>query len=166
MSSRNLDKRVLITGASKGLGKVAAIAFANEGAKLALVARSGDKLEDLKSSFDDPKQHLTFGMDLLDSDSINKLSNDVLSQWSGVDVILHCIGGSLGVNEALPEWEDFVKCLKGNIGIASEINKHFVPGMKEQGSGNIIHVGSIVSYEAWGSVPYNTAKAAVSGYVR
>ena len=64
------------------------------------------------------------------------------------------------------EWEEFTKCLKGNIGIASEINKHFVPGMKEQGYGNIIHVGSIVGSEAEASVPYNSAKAALSGYVR
>ena len=35
-----------------------------------------------------------------------------------------------------------------------------------QGFGNIIHVGSIVGYEARASVPYNTAKAALSGYVR
>ena len=38
--------------------------------------------------------------------------------------------------------------------------------MKEQGSGNIIHVGSVVSSEARASVPYNTSKAALSGYVR
>ena len=38
--------------------------------------------------------------------------------------------------------------------------------MKKQESGNIIHVGSIVSSEAIGSVPYNTSKAALSGYVR
>lgn len=133
---------------------------------MALAARSDDKLEALKNSFSDPKKHLVFSLDLLDSGNIKKLSNDISKQWTGVDVILHRIGGSLGVNETLVDWEDFVKCLKGNIGIASEINKHFVPGMKEQGSGSIIHVGSIVSYKARASVPYNTAKAALSGYVR
>jgi 3-oxoacyl-[acyl-carrier protein] reductase len=64
------------------------------------------------------------------------------------------------------DWEKFVDCLKGNIGIASEINRYLVPGMKIQSSGNIIHVGSIVSFEAVASVPYSTAKAALSGYVR
>lgn len=166
MTENLRDKRVLITGASKGLGKAAAIAFEREGARLALVARSDDKLEVLKNSFNDPKLHLAFNLDLLDSGNINKLSNNILEQWSGVDVILHCIGGSLGVNETLVDWEDFIKVLKGNFGIASEINKHFVPGMKEQGFGSLIHVGSIVSFEARASVPYNTAKAALSGYVR
>ena len=160
------DKRVLITGASKGLGKAAANAFEKKGARLALVARSDDKLAALKKSFDDPGKHLVFNLDLLDSTNIKKLTSDVIKKWDGVDVILHCIGGSLGVNETLVDWEDFVKCLKGNIGIASEINRYLTPGMREQGFGSIIHVGSIVSAEARGSVPYNTSKAAISGYVR
>lgn len=159
-------KRVLITGASKGLGKAAAIAFENAGAKLALVSRSGDKLEILKDSFEKPQNHLVYGLDLIDSENVAELSSDILEHWSGIDVILHCIGGSLGVNETLVEWQDFVTCLRGNIGIASEINKHFVPCMQKQGAGSIIHVGSIVSSEARASVPYNTAKAALSGYVR
>lgn len=166
MADHLTDKRVLITGASKGLGKTAAIAFENEGARLVLIARSDDKLQSLKNSFKDPKKHLIFNLDLLDSTSIKKFSNDVLKQWDGIDVILHCIGGSLGVNENLVEWDDFAKSLKGNFGIASEINRLFVPRMKEQKSGSIMHVGSNVSYETGASVPYNTSKAAVSGYVR
>ena len=160
------DKKVLITGASKGLGKAAAISFEDAGARLALAARSDDKLVELKNSFSDPEKHLTFNLDLLDSSNIKKMSNDISKKWNNIDIILHCIGGSLGVNDTLVEWEEFTKCLKGNIGIASEINKHLVPGMKEQGYGNIIHVGSIVGSEAEASVPYNSAKAALSGYVR
>ena len=47
-----------------------------------------------------------------------------------------------------------------------QINNNLVPIMVEQGYGNIVHVGSIVSSEAKASVPYNTSKAALSGYVR
>ena len=160
------DKRVHITGASKGLGKAAAIAFEQEGARLALAARSDDKLETLNNSFGEPNNHLVYNLDLLDSKNIERLTTSIIEKWGGVDIILHCIGGSLGVNDTLEVWENFVRCLKGNIGTASEINRYFVPGMKKQGTGNIIHVGSIVSAEARASVPYNTAKAALSGYVR
>lgn len=160
------NTRVLITGASKGLGKAAAVAFEQEGARLALVARSGGKLEELKHSFVTPDDHLVFALDLLDSDNVNTVSKTLLTKWDGVDVALHCMGGSLGVNDALVEWTDFVKCFKGNIGIASELNGHLVPRMKAQGHGNIIHIGSIVSSEARASVPYNTVKAALAGYVR
>ena len=166
MTKNFKDKRVLITGASKGLGKAAAIAFEQEGARLALAARSDDKLDALKSTFDKQDKHLVFNLDLLDPGNIKKLTNIISEQWGGLDIILHCIGGSLGVNDSLVKWKDYTKCLKGNIGIASEINRYLVPGMKEQGFGNIIHVGSIVSYEARGSVPYNASKATLSGYVR
>jgi len=161
-----LDKRILITGASKGLGKAAAIAFEKEGARLSLAARSEEKLEELKNSFDDSGKHLFFKLDLLDSVNIKKLTNDILNQWGGVDVILHCIGGSFGFNESLINWQDFSKSLKGNIGISSEINRLLVPSMKEQGVGNIIHVSSHNAFEAKASIPYNTAKAALSGYIR
>jgi len=160
------DKTVLITGASKGLGKTAAIAFEKEGARLALVARSEDKLDMLKNSFHEQDKHLFFNLDLLETNNIKKLSDTILKHWKSVDVILHCVGGSLGVNETLVESDNFIKCLNGNIGIAAEINRQLVPSMKEQNSGSIIHVGSIVSYEAVASVPYSTAKAALSGYVR
>lgn len=160
------DTRILITGASKGLGKAAAVAFEKKGARLALAARSEEKLEELKNSFDDSGRHLFFKLDLLDSANIKKLTNDISNQWGGIDVILHCIGGSFGFNESLINWQDFSKSLKGNIGISSEINRLLVPSMKEQGAGNIIHVCSHVAFEARASIPYNTAKAALSGYIR
>lgn len=161
-----LDKRILITGASKGLGKAAAIAFEKEGSRLALAARSEEKLEMLKNTFDNPGKHLIFNLDLLDTTNIKKLANDILKKWGGVDVILHCIGGSFGFNESLIDWLDFSSSLKSNIGISSEINRLLVPNMKKQGAGNIIHVSSNVAFEARASVPYNTAKAALSGYIR
>ena len=161
-----LNKRILITGASKGLGKAAAIAFEKKGANLAIVARDEKKINFLKKSFVDSKKHIFFKLDLLDSKNIKILTNNILDQWSKIDVVLHCIGGSFGLNETLTNWDDFSKILKGNLGIASEINKYIVPTMKKQGYGNIIHIGSIVGYEAKASIHYNTAKAALSGYIR
>ena len=166
MEQTFIGRRVLITGASKGLGKAAAIAFESSGARLALVARSDEKLQELKDSFIDQDKHLFYDLDLLLSENILEMTNDISKQWDGIDVILHCVGGSLGVNETLVDWEEFSKSLKGNIGIASQINRHLVPHMKTQGYGNIIHVSSIAGSEARGSVPYNTSKAAISGYVR
>ena len=160
------NKRLLITGASKGLGKAAAIAFEKEGTKLVLAARSDDKLKALRNSFSEPDKHLFIALDLLDSSNIEVLTNRIIEEWDGVDIILHCIGGSMGINDTLVEWENFSQCLKANIGIASEINRYLVPNMKKQNSGNIIHVGSIVSTEARASVPYNTSKASLSSYVR
>ena len=74
------------------------------------------------------------------------------------------------VNSELPVlidfWAEWCDPCKEIALILDEINKYFVPTMQKQGYGNIIHVGSLVGSEAKGSVPYNTAKAALSGYVR
>ena len=160
------NTRILITGASKGLGKAAAIGFEKRGARLALAARSSDKLSALRESFEKPERHLVFDCDLLDMDKVKELADSVLTELGGIDVILHCVGGSLGVNESLVEWDKFMVSLKGNIGAAAEINRHLVPFMKKQESGSIIHVGSIVGSQVGASVPYSTAKAALAGYVR
>ena len=101
------DRRVLITGASKGLGKAAAVAFEQRGARLALVARSEDKLQELGNSFADQNRHCLFSLDLLHSKNIVEMTSSIIKRWSGVDVILHCIGGSLGVNQTLVDWEEF-----------------------------------------------------------
>ena len=166
MLNKFTNKKILITGASKGLGKAAALAFAKEGANIAVVARSGDKIQKLKESLDNSEKHLFFELDLFELNNIKKLTNEILNEWKSLDVILHCTGGSYQLNETLIDWKDFSKSLQGNLGIASEINKEIVPFMQKQGYGNIIHIGGIVSYEGKGSIPYNTSKAALSGYVR
>ena len=115
MSNKFLNKRILITGASKGLGKAAGIAFEKEGAILAVVARSDKKIDDLKKIFSDSKKHLFFKLDLLVSNNIKKLAKDILHHWPKIDVVLHCIGGSFGLNETLIDWEDFVKNLNYEV---------------------------------------------------
>ena len=66
----NENIKILITGASKGLGKAAAIAFEKKGANLAIVARDKKKIDDLEKSFSDPKKHIFFKLDLFDSKKI------------------------------------------------------------------------------------------------
>ena len=66
MSNKFINKKILITGASKGLGKAVALAFEKEGANIAVVARSGDKIKKLKESLDDSAKHLFFELDLFE----------------------------------------------------------------------------------------------------
>ena len=62
--------------------------------------------------------------------------------------------------------KDFSKLFALNLGAAAEINRLVAPEMKGRRSGNLVHVGSIASGEAVGSVGYNTVKAALAAYVR
>ncbi len=160
------DKRVLITGASRGLGAIAAVDFAERGAKVALLARSIDDLEKVRQSCSQPECHTAIAVDLTDA---NAISDAVLSAGAflgGFDCVLHVAGGGLGLREALLSATDISKLFTLNVAAAAEINRLVAPSMLQSGSGSLVHVGSIAGSESTGSVGYNTVKAALSGYVR
>ncbi len=83
-----------------------------------------------------------------------------------IDVVLHVVGGGLGLRDPLLKSEDFIKLFKLNVTAASEINRIVLPEMIKRKKGNLVHVGSIASSEATGSVGYNSVKSAVAAYVR
>ena len=166
MTGEFQDKRILITGASKGLGYICAQEFEKQGAQLVMVARSSSKLEQLKSTFSNPANHLVFSADLLNHDSIQSLVKKGLEHSGGFDIVLHILGGGYGFRDPLITWEQLDTLFKVNVSVAAEINRLIVPGMVEKKYGRLVHVGSIASQEATASVGYNTVKSALASYVR
>lgn len=160
------NKRILITGASKGLGAVAAQAFAERGARIVLISRSQDKLEAVRLSCKDPERHLSIPADFLEMKQVQPAVLRAKDFLGGIDVVLHAAGGGLGLKDDLLMHGDFLKLFALNLGAAAEINRLVAPEMKERRSGNLVHVGSIASSEGVGSVGYNTVKAALAAYVR
>jgi len=160
------NQRVLITGASKGLGAIAAVALAEQGARVVLLARSQDKLESVRQSCTDPERHLSISVDLLELDQIQSAVLKAKNFLGGIDVVLHSAGGGLGFKDDLLLSDEFYKLFALNLGAAAEINRLVAPEMIERRSGNLVHVGSIASSEGVGSVGYNTVKAALAAYVR
>ena len=82
-----------------------------------------------------------------------------------VSVILHCAGGGMGLRGPFMTPQELHALFMVNLG-GIEINRRFAPRMQADGYGRIIHVCSIASGEAVGSVGYNTIKAALGAYVR
>ena len=161
-----LDKRILVTGASKGLGWVIAQEFARQGARLVVCGRNEEKLRELRGSFSSPDDHVLFAGDLMELYQIERLEETCKKLSGGLDIVIHVAGGGYGFRDPLLSWEQFDKLLKINISCAVEINRRVVPRMIKRGYGRVVHVGSIAGQEATGSVGYNTVKAALSGYVR
>ena len=132
--------RVLITGTSRGLGKVAAEAFLEAGAEVTAISRSE--------------------VDFL----------HLVERWKynfpEVDVVIHCAGGGMGLKLPLISARSFHDLFLVNLAGAAEINRIVIPGMQTRGYGRVIHICSIASGEAVGSVGYNTVKAALAAYVR
>lgn len=160
------DKKILITGASRGLGVVCAKALAGQEARLVLVARTKNRLKEVRLSCKNPMKHLSIDCDLTDGKQIEEAVKEAKKFLGGIDAVLHVLGGGLGLRDPLLGLDDLIKLFTFNIGAAAEINRIIIPGMIKKGSGNLVHVASIASSEATGSVGYNTAKAALAAYVR
>ncbi len=160
------NKKIIITGASRGLGLVCAQAFSKLGAQIALLARDEVELNRVKASCNAPEKHLVFPIDLLDYSQIPKCVEKIYSVFGSVDVVLHVAGGGLGLKDPLLDGDSFLKLFKLNVGAVAELNRYVVPRMKQQGFGNLVHVGSIASFEAVASVGYNSVKSALAAYVR
>lgn len=160
------NKKILITGASKGLGSVCAKALADHNACLVLMARSEEKLEEVRSSCKNPEKHSSIALDLTDAKELHEGVRRAREFLGEIDVILHVVGGGLGLRDPLLGSEDILKLFTLNVAVAAEINRVLVPDMMKRKSGNIVHVASIASSEATASVGYNTVKAALAAYVR
>lgn len=158
-------KRMLVTGGSRGLGQSCAEAFAKQGAHVLLTGRSADRLASLRASFGCPEDHQVFTGDLTRPEVIDQLI-DAARAFGEIDIILHVMGGGLGLRDPLVTWDDFATLFHTNLAAAAEINRRLIPRMIERHTGNIVHVGSIASTEAVGSVGYNTIKAALAAYTR
>ncbi len=160
------NKNIIVTGASKGLGKTISIEFEKLGSNIAMIARSKNLLDDIKSQFKEKDNHLLYDIDLINDDERNKCLIDIEKKFKNIDIIFHCLGGSFGINQPLDEMSKYMNSIKGNLGVSIDINNKFIPNMKKNGFGNIIHISSVVGKQATASVPYVTAKSSISGYVR
>ena len=160
-----MDKIVLITGASSGIGEGCARKFASEGAKLILNARSVDKLEalaaDLKEKYGTESYVLPF--DVRDRKEASAALASLPEAWQGIDVLINNAGLVIGVDKEhegdLDEWDIVIDT---NIKSLLAMTRMVVPGMVERGRGHIINIGSIAGDAAYpGGSVYCATKAAV-----
>ena len=160
-----MDKIVLITGASSGIGEGCARKFASEGAKLILNARSVDKLEalaqDLKEKYGTACYVLPF--DVCDRKAASAALASLPEEWQGIDILINNAGLVIGVDKEhegdLDEWDIVIDT---NIKSLLAMTRMVVPGMVERGRGHIINIGSIAGDAAYpGGSVYCATKAAV-----
>tara|TARA_B100000315_G_C14510319_1_gene556637 strand:- start:451 stop:1224 length:774 start_codon:yes stop_codon:yes gene_type:complete len=161
-----VDKRVLVTGASRGLGQVCANEFARRGARVVLSGRDSKRLEEVRMALPSLDKHMIFAGDLQFPEVIEKLVDASKAFLGGLDIVVHVAGGGLGFRDPLLNWEQLNTLHKVNLGIAAEINRLVFPDMVKNKRGFAIHICSRASQEAIASVGYNTVKTALASYVR
>ena len=157
------NKKILITGSTSGLGLVCAKNFIDKKATVYVCGRKKKNLALLKK--DKSNRIYSFCGDLLVKKNFLKFIKDVKQKMKKIDIIIHCLGGSLGLKKPLLNDKEFLKLYQTNIGIAAEINR-LLKNHLSQDKSFILHIGSIASVEAIGSVGYNTIKTSLVAYVK
>jgi 3-oxoacyl-[acyl-carrier protein] reductase len=160
-------KRVLITGANQGLGRVAALDFAREGCRVAAVSRDEARLRNLLEELGgEAFGHTIWACDLMDPGAPLRALEGLQADRDPFDIVINNVGGTLSVKNPLSDCELWERVWRFNVGIAIEINNAVIPRMLEKGEGRIIHVSSISAESVRGSTPYAAAKAYLNAYVK
>lgn len=160
-----MNKIVLITGASSGIGEGCARKFASNGAKLILNARSTDKLEALAKELTEKYSAETYVLpfDVRDRKAAFEALVSLPEEWKAIDVLVNNAGLVIGMDKehegCLDEWDIVIDT---NIKSLLAMTRMVVPGMVERGRGHIINIGSIAGDVAYpGGSVYCATKAAV-----
>jgi NAD(P)-dependent dehydrogenase (short-subunit alcohol dehydrogenase family) len=166
MNSQLAGKKVLVTGASSGIGKATALALVKLGASVALVSRNPDSVlaEITAARKDEGAIAKAYSLDLADVSSVaNKIEN-IVTDFGGIDVLINNAGmayiGEI-IDMPLADWQ---KILDLNLTSVFQCIQAVLPIMRQQKHGAIINVASIAAKQAfpkWGA--YSASKFALLG---
>lgn len=161
-------KIAIITGASKGLGKAMALALGAAGAKLALVSRNREQLNEVAGEVQASGVEVkVFQADVRREDEVAQLERDVLAQFGRVHILINNAG--INIRKQITEFtlEEWNRVLDTNLTSVFLMCRSFVPHMKGTGYGRILNMTSIMS---WVSLPgrsaYSASKTALLGITR
>jgi NAD(P)-dependent dehydrogenase (short-subunit alcohol dehydrogenase family) len=161
---------VLVTGASSGIGRATAIAAARRGARVVLVARRHDELEQVRARIEAADgAAYSFPCDLYDVDAIDALVGEVLAKHGPVDILVNNAGHSIrrSIQASVDRPHDFERSMQLNYFAPVRLTLGFLPGMRERGSGRIVNVTSqAVQVHPPRFAAYVASKCALEGFGR
>lgn len=158
------NKRVLITGATQGIGLAAAKEFASEGAKVCITGRDKQRLEDAveKIRRDNPEAEIIgYCGNLLNREDMLKMQGIIEDKWQTLDILIPNIGSGKPMAGDPLDSEEWNRLMRVNLLGGIEILQVFQDMLKEN-HGSIVMVSSIVAREVFGkSYAYAASKEAI-----
>ena len=155
-------RRVMITGASRGIGKAIAERCAAAGARVALVARSEGPLKELAASFAGATY---FPTDLGEAAAVDGLIERVEADGGPVDVLINNAGVATGGDFADMAPDDIEQIYRLNLLTPVQLCRQVLPGMLARGQGHIVNVSSMAGCVGFpGMAAYASSKAGLTHF--
>ncbi|AIC93807.1 SDR family NAD(P)-dependent oxidoreductase [Shouchella lehensis] len=151
-------KTVFVTGGTKGIGRAIALAFADEGCKVAVCARREEE------TF--PTDIPVILGDVTKFEERERIFQEVTARIGPIDILINNAGGSNGAEIEKTTMDEFQQAFELNYFSAVHFSKLVLPGMKANKEGAIIQVSSIFGRESGGKATYNNAKAALISFTK
>jgi short-subunit dehydrogenase len=155
------DKVVLITGASEGIGLATARLFAKQGARLALAARSADKLQKIAAEL---PAAMAIPTDMRDEQAVKDMITRTFEEYGRIDVLINNAGQGMHVPIKEANIQQYRSVFELNVVSVIVAMQAVIPIMVEQGGGIIINISSgTTKMIAAGIAPYASTKHALNG---
>lgn len=157
---------VVVTGASRGIGRAIAVALAEQGARLSLVARNADALEDVgKSLAKAGAETIGIPLDLTHPDAPEAVMSRTVSHFGGIDVLINNAGAALAKSFEETTVEDWQFLMDINARVPYFLTQCALPYLRKSAVGTIINISSVVGRKGYpDQSAYGASKHALIGY--
>lgn len=160
-----MTTRVVITGASSGIGRALAAEYARRGATIGLIARRAELLRELASDL--KVQTALYSLDVRDAAGLTRSAEDFRTRFGSPDVVIANAGVSAGTStERSEDRAVFQEILEVNVMGMVNTFMAFLPAMRAAGSGTLVGIASVAGFRGLpGSGAYSASKAAAIAYL-
>lgn len=157
------NRKVIVTGAAHGIGRALALAFAKEGAQVAVCSRGRDGLECLSKEMEG-SGHIFFAADLSKPEGIHEFFDKAQEAFNGIDVLVNNVGAVLKLGNFFEvSDEDWENSFQVNLMSAVRLCRMSIPELRKSPCPRIINISSVAASHPQDIFPhYNAMKAALS----
>lgn len=158
-----MSRIAFVTGATSGIGKATAEAFAGAGIDLILCGRRQERLDEVASELASKVNVTTLLFDVRDKEAVFTAVNSLSDEWKNIDILVNNAGNAHGLG-TLDEGDtdDWDAMIDGNVKGLLYVSKAIIPLLLARGKGHIINISSIAGKQTYANgAVYCASKAAV-----